>query len=92
MTRLTRLELIDKALMISDNLAIIHDTNYKNNNSIQFIVISMYNFKCKTVIKLNSNNAISIVSSTSGTKKSMLKRSVEAIKRNREQLLEYLNT
>lgn len=79
---MTRQELINKALMVSDNFAIIQN-EIDNVQTVK--LISLYKFEYKAVINLSDDSVI-----VSTMRDSMLKRAIDTVKRNKKQILEYL--
>ena len=79
---MTRQELINKALMVSDKFGIIQN-EIDNVQTVK--LISLYKFEYKAVINLSDDSVI-----VSTMRDSMLKRAIDTVKRNKKQILEYL--
>ena len=81
MRTISKNELIEKSIMVSDNMALISKIN--NVNQVQIYVINMKNTNARALINLAD---LSVLSTNMSEK--MLKRAIDAIKRNKEQILE----
>ncbi|MCD8129798.1 MAG: hypothetical protein LUE16_00720 [Lachnospiraceae bacterium] len=77
MEKLSRAELIDKSLMVSDNMALMYRRN--SANAEQILVVNMKNTNARALVNLSDFSiTYSNMSST------LLKRAVDAVKRNQE--------
>jgi hypothetical protein len=79
--KMSKKDLIEKSLMVSDNMALMN--NKSTNNQVQIMVVNMKNTNARAIVSISDFSVIS-----SNMTKDMLKRAVEAVKRNHEQLIE----
>lgn len=81
---MTKMQLIDEAVMVSDNIALLYEI--KSTGDIRITAISMWRPKYKAFIDFNTLKV-----SSSNMSKNLLERAVAAIERNKELLLGEIN-
>lgn len=81
MKKISKKELIEKSLMVSDNMALVYTKNTRNNVCI--LVVSMKDTNARAIISIPNFEVI-----TSNMSEAMLIRAIDAVKRNCEQLID----
>lgn len=78
---LSKKDLIEKSLMVSDNMALMYTNG--SDNQVQILVVNMKNTNARAMISIPDFTVLH-----SNMSSDMLKRAVDAIKRNHEQIIE----
>lgn len=79
--KISKKELIEKALMVSDNMALVYSNNITND--VRILAVSMKDTNARAIISILNFDIIS-----SNMSEAMLIRAKNAVKRNHEQLID----